>query len=126
MSKMFGLVSLLIVLVIGAYLFKTQMTTGAPKGAAPMPTADVVGVKTDLIAIGQAERMYLISKNQYATLSQLEQGNYIAFSGHKRHGYRYSAQVNGGQSFTLTAVPLHPTPGWPTLSMDASMQITQH
>lgn len=125
MSKMFGLLGLVVVLGIGLYIFKTQMTAG-PHGAPPTQIANVVGVKTDLVAIGDAERMYLVSHGSYATLQQLQQGNYISFSGGNRRGYHYAAEVNDGQSFKITATPANPSQaGWPTLSIDDRMQVTQ-
>jgi hypothetical protein len=87
---------------------------------------DVVGVKTDLLAIAQAERLYLASHGSYASIDQLQQDGAISFSGTNRRGYNYAADLDDGQHFSITAAPSDPAKeGWPTLSIDENMQVTQ-
>ena len=86
----------------------------------------MVGVKTDLLAIAQAERLYLASHGSYAGIDQLQQDGAISFSGANRRGYNYIADVNDGQHFKITAAPSDPAKiGWPTLSIDENMEVTQ-
>lgn len=126
MRKAFGLLGLVIALGIGWFIFKAQWEQGPMHGAPPKQIIDVVGVKSDLITIGEAERMYLASHGTYATLDQLKQDNSIDFSPENRRGYNYSADVDGGTHFTVTATPVDPAKaGWPTLSINDSMQVTQ-
>ncbi len=126
MKKVGGLLGIVIALGVGYFIFKTQMTQGPTGGAPPQQTIDVVGVKNDLLAIGQAERMYLASHGTYGSIEQLQQDGALQFSGTNRRGYTYSAQVSGGTSFRITATPADPEKaGWPTLTIDDSMQVTQ-
>jgi hypothetical protein len=121
-----SVLGLVIVLAIVWMVIKTQFTQPPSGGARPKQVIDVVGVKADLIAIGQAERLYLASHGSYASLDQLRQGGAISFSGTDRRGYNYTAEVNDGQHFKITAAPSGPAQeGWPTLSIDENMQVTQ-
>lgn len=126
MKAAMGLLGVVIALAIGFYIFKAQFTKGPAGGAPPAQHIDVAGVKNDLIAIAQAERLYLASNGTYATLDQLQQAGSLTFSGTSRRGYHYVAEVDGGQHFRVTAAPADPgKAGWPTLTIDETMQITQ-
>lgn len=126
MKKVGGLLGLVIALGVGYFIFKAQMTSGPTGGAPPKEVIDVVGVKNDLLAIGQAERMYLASHGTYASVEQLQQDGALQWSGTSRRGYNYSAEVTGGEHFRITATPADPAKaGWPTLTMDDTMQVSQ-
>ncbi len=126
MKKVGGLLGVVIALGIVYYLFRAQVQSMPGGGAPPEETIDVVGVKNDLIAIAQAERMYLASHGSYATLDQLQQDGSLTFSTANRRGYNYTASVDDGQHFTITAAPADPAKStWPTLSINESMQVAQ-
>ena len=125
MKKAAGLLGLVIALGVGYFIFKAQYTQGPTGGAPPKQVIDVVGVKNDLLAIAQAERMYLASHGTYASLEQLQQDGAITFSGTNRRGYNYTAEVSG-ERFRIVATPADPAKaGWPTLAIDETMQISQ-
>jgi len=125
MKKAAGLLGLVIALGVGYFIFKAQYTQGPTGGAPPKQVIDVVGVKNDLLAIAQAERMYLASHGTYASLEQLQQDGAITFSGTNRRGYNYTAEVSG-ERFRIVATPADPAKaGWPTLAIDETMQIAQ-
>jgi hypothetical protein len=121
-----SLLGLVIVLAIVWMVVKTQFKQG-PTGGAPLKqVVDVVGVKTDLLAIAQAERLYLASHGSYAGIDQLQQDGVMTFSTTNRRGYNYTSDFNDGQQFRITAVPSGPSEeGWPTLSIDENMEVTQ-
>ena len=126
MKAIASVLGLVIVLAIVWMVIKTQFTQGPTGGAPPKQVIDVVGVKTDLLAIAQAERLYLASHGSYASLDQLQQDGAISFSGSNRRGYNYTAEVDDGQHFKVTAKPFDPAKAnWPTLTIDETMQITQ-
>jgi hypothetical protein len=126
MKKAFGLVGLLVALGIGLMIFRAQVTSGPSGAASPKQTIDVAGVKSDLLAIAQAERLYLAGHSSYATLDQLQQEGSLNFSGTSRRGYNYTADIDDGQHFRVTATPSDPAKaGWPTLTIDENMQVTQ-
>ena len=120
------LLGLIIVVAIIWFVVKTQFTQGPTAGQPPKEVIDVVGVKNDLLAIGQAERMYLASHGSYASVDALQQDGSLTFSGENRRGYNYAAEVDDGQHFKITATPSDPAKAnWPTLSIDETMQVTQ-
>ena len=121
-----SLLGLLFVVVIVWFVIKPQLTHGPAGGAPPRQLIDVVGVKTDLVVIGKAERLYLAVHGSYASLEELEQEGAIAFSHTGRRGYNYTAEVNDGQHFKITAAPSAPEKqGWPTLWIDETMEEAQ-
>jgi len=124
MKAIGGIVGLIIVLGIVLFIYKAQFTQGPTGGVPPKQTIDVVGVKSDLIAIGQAERLYLASHGSYATLDQLREDGATLSDGSRR-GYNYAVDFNDGQHFTITATPTDPAKnGWPTLKLDDTMQVS--
>jgi hypothetical protein len=128
MKKVGGLLGIVIALGVGYFMFKSQVTqvTQGPAGVAPpKEIIDVVGVKNDLLVIGQAERTYMASHGSYASIEQLEQDGALQFTGSNRRGYNYSAEI-AGEHFRVVATPADPAKvGWPTLAIDDLMQVTQ-
>ena len=122
-----SVLGLVIVVAIIWFVVKSQFSSQGPMGGRPpMETIDVVGVKNDLLAVAQAERLYLASHGSYASLEVLQQEGSLAFSGGQRRGYIYTAEVEGGQHFKITATPADPAKaGWPALAVDETMQIAQ-
>jgi len=121
-----SLLGLVIVAAIVWVVIKPQLTHGPAGSAPPKQLIDVVGVKTDLAVLGKAERLYLAMHGSYASLEELEQEGAIAFSGTDRRGYNYTAEVNDGQHFKITAAPSAPDKqGWPTLWIDETMEEAQ-
>jgi hypothetical protein len=121
-----SILGLLIVVAVIWFVMKSQFSQGPTAGQAPKEVIDVVGVKSDLVAIGQAERMNLASHGSYASVDELQQDGSITFSGANRRGYNYTAEVDDGQHFKITAVPAEPAKaGWPTLTIDETMQVAQ-
>ena len=117
-----GLIALIISLAIafGIYYlyFRQVQTTGG--GNNPTQAITTTGVKNDLNAIAQAERVYFSQNGSYATLDQLIESGSLTASKRQREGYTYSADVSSS-GFTVTARSSRP--GSPSFSIDQSMQI---
>ncbi len=121
-----AILGLVIVVAIIWFVMKSQYSQGPAGAQPPAETIDVVGVKSDLLAIAQAERMYLASHGSYVSVDELQQDGSITFSGANRRGYSYTAEVDDGQHFKITARPSDPAKAsWPSLSIDETMQVTQ-
>ena len=121
-----SVLGLVIALAIVWMVIKMQFTQGPSAGAPPRQMIDVVGVRNDLLAIAQAERLYLASRGSHANIDQLQQAGAISFSGANRWGYNYTAGVNDGQHFKITAALSDPAKiGWPTLWIDENMEVSQ-
>src|SRR3954462_5168072 len=105
MSRLFGFVGLLVVLAVGAYIYKQQIVaTSAPGGATanPRATIDVAGVKNDLLAIAQAERRYWASNGKYVSIDELLTNGDISMQKPSRGPFNYSSTANES-GFVITA-----------------------
>jgi hypothetical protein len=121
-----SILGLVIVVAIIWFVMKSQFSQGPTSGQPPKEVIDVVGVKGDLLAIAQAERIYMASHGSYVSVDELQQDGSITFSGTNRRGYSYTAEVDDGEHFKITARPSDPAKAsWPTISIDDLMQVTQ-
>jgi hypothetical protein len=101
------------------------LTLGCRQAPPPQQQIDVVGIRSELLVIGQAERRYLVDHSIYATLEQLQQDSLLTGEANRR-GYSFTVAVDGSQGFTVTATPSDPDKrGWPTLAIDQMMQVTE-
>jgi hypothetical protein len=125
--RAFGcLLVLLLAAVIGLFVYRTALRESTVGGVPPEQQIDTVGVRLDLQAIARAEKMYVITHGRYGTLDELVSERALPFRGENRHGYRYTAQVEGESHFQITATPIDPAKtGWPTLSVDETGQVVQ-
>jgi len=118
-----------IVLALGAafYLYNAQSATaGGGAAAPPQEQIDVTGIRMALLEIAQAERTYVAAHGAYGTFEQLRAEGAPAL-GTDRRGYTFQLDLDGSQAFKATATPVDRNkPGWPTLTIDASMQIGEH
>jgi hypothetical protein len=121
-SIMRSLISLIIAAVIGFgiyYLYVRQVqTTGG--GNNPTQAITSTGVKNDLNAIAQAERIYFTDHGSYATLDQLIESGALTATKRERDGYTYSVEVSAA-GFTATARSSRSDA--PAFAIDQSMQI---
>lgn len=119
------LAGLLIVLAVGYFVYTKSLTSSSVTQAPPQQTIDVVGIRTHLLNIAQAERTHLVAHEIYGTIEQL-QADGPASLGTEQSGYVFTATPNGAQSFNVTATPTDPGKvGWPTLVIDETMTVTQ-
>jgi Tfp pilus assembly protein PilE len=109
------------------------------KQAAPVPgtavtqNIDFTGVKNDLVAIAQAERLYYTQNGSYADLPTLTSAGTMNITRTNRDGYTYSA-APAGNAFTITAAYAAPPvpnpagvtpPHFPTFTIDQTMEVHQ-
>jgi hypothetical protein len=124
MSRLFGFLSVIIVMAIGMYIYSKQMqTSSAEAGAAnPAGAINITGVKSDLISIASAERRYFATEGKYGSLDELISSKTITVA-RQRLPYTYSVEVNSG-SFRVVATRsgenINGTPA--QLSVDDNMQ----
>ena len=121
MGRSFGLVFGLIVVTIGLYLYTRQAQSLSDVGYAPTSTVDVIGVRSDLMAIANAERRYWVSNAKYASLDELRRNGdtYIP----TRPNYTYSADVSETR-FRIIATYSGPDPKAPKrVSVDETMAV---
>ena len=121
-----GFLGIVLALGAGMYVYNAQLTRGAATGAtSPQEQIDVTGIRMALLEIAQAERNYVAAHGTYGTFEQLRAEGAPAL-GSDRRGYAFQLELTGSQSFKATAVPTDPNKhGWPTLTIDPSMQVAE-
>jgi hypothetical protein len=95
-----GLISVIVVVGIGSYVYTRQAQTATVIGSNPQSTVDVIGVRNDLMAIANAERRYWATNARYATLDELRTSGDIEVHGRRDYAYSVEASDSG---FTIVA-----------------------
>ena len=122
MGRTFGFVATIVVMAVGMYIYSVQLkTASAPGGeSTPTGTANIVGVKNDLISIANAERGYFATEQKYASLDDLVSGHYITIE-RQRPPYAYDVETTSS-GFRVTAT--RDSAGRPAqLWIDDSMEV---
>ena len=119
-----GLISVILALGTGYFVYSAQLTQSGALTAPPQQQIDVTGIRAALLEIGQAERLYVNAHGAYGTLEQLRADGATEL-GTNRRGYAFDVEPNGAQGFRATARPVDSDKsGWPTLTLDETMQVT--
>jgi hypothetical protein len=127
MGKAFSFVALLAVLVIGAWYYMHQTQNVISAGTtSPTATVDLMGVRSDLLAIAQAERSHAALKSGFVSIEELRSQGDLTMRRDGRGPYTYSAEFSE-TSFRIAATHSGPeNSGMPhTVSIDQTMEITQ-
>lgn len=127
MGRAFSFLALLAVLAVGAWFYMHQAQSVASGGSTnPTATVDLMGVRSDLLAIAQAERSHAARIGGYVSLDDLRSGGDLSMSSDHRGPYAYSAEISDS-SFRIVATYSGPAnSGMPKLlSIDETMQISQ-
>jgi hypothetical protein len=127
MSRAFSFVALLAVLGVGAWYYMHQAQNVMSAGtASPTAMVDLMGVRNDLLAIGQAERSHAALKGGYVSLDELRSQGDLTIERDRRGPYTYSAEVSDS-GFRIVATYSGPeNSGLPrTLSIDQTMTVNQ-
>ncbi len=106
MSRSLGFIGLIIVVAVGAVIYMKQVQSAAPTtaegGGNPSSTIDIAGVKSDLIAIGSAERAHMATNGKYASLDELVSAGELQMQRTHRNAWTYSSDVTDS-GFKITA-----------------------
>jgi hypothetical protein len=124
MGRSFGLLAVLIVMAIGAYIYMHQAQSATVEGGGnPGETVDVVGVRHDLMSVVQAERMHNSLHGGYGSLDELRSSGDLRMERNSRGPYNYSVDVSGS-GFRVIAT--YSGPGsYKTISVDQDMRFSQ-
>jgi hypothetical protein len=120
-----SLAGLLVVALIAAltYKFYFEKSPGVSGAETPQQTIDVVGVKSDLLAIGQAERLYQAQHGSYGSIDDLVSSGAMSFRKSGRDGYTYDVNASA-DSFQVTAhCPAATVPGCTNYFVDQTMNV---
>jgi hypothetical protein len=124
MSRLFGFLSVIIVMAIGMYIYSKQIqsTSAEAWATSPQGAINITGVKSDLISIASAERRYFATEGKYGSLDDLISSNTITVA-RQRPPYSYEVELGNG-GFRVVATRSGPnTSGTPAqLSVDENME----
>jgi|WetSurMetagenome_2_1015567.scaffolds.fasta_scaffold216392_2 hypothetical protein len=126
MKAVVGCIGILIVLVIGHFIYSSQIRPAA-NGRSATEQVKYVSVRKDLLSLAQSERLYFATNGNYATLEQLQKSNIMhLMPKSNRSGFRYDIETDGAVHFRITASPTDSSStDLPTLSVDETMQISE-
>jgi hypothetical protein len=123
MGRALGFVGLLIALAIGAYLYSKQATTATGVAGATSPKAaiDLTAVKSDLLAIAQAEKRYYTMNSKYGSLAELrDNGDTNVSDSRGPYSYAVETSENG---FVVRATYSGPDASMPrVVTIDQNLQ----
>jgi competence protein ComGC len=119
--SLIGLVIVLLIVFVGYKLYLSQIRYAS--GTTPSRTIDVVGVKSDLLAIGQAERLYQVQHNSYGTLDQLVSSGAMSMAKSGRDGYTYEVETSGNSFRVIAHCPAASSPGCTNYAVDETMDV---
>ena len=100
MGRAFGLLSVVVLVGVGAYIYMNQATQITPEGTAPNTAITVTAIQNDLLAMANAERRYWVSNAKYASLDELSRNGDVRIP--SRPDYTYSADASA-EGFRIVA-----------------------
>jgi hypothetical protein len=127
MRAAMSLLSIVVVLAVGYWFYASNLKTSGVTTSAgtPAQVVSTVGVKSDLLSIAQAERIYQASHDSYASLDDLYSSGALTVKKPPRDGYTYSAETSS-DGFTITArCQVQSSTACPSFSIDQNMQVEQ-
>lgn len=124
MRALGSLVAIIVVLGVGYWFYTASLKSTAANGS-PAEIVSSVGVKSDLLSMAQAERIYQAAHGAYASLDELYSGGSITQRRPNRAGYKYSSEASA-DGFTITArCQTQQGAACPSFSIDQTMQVQQ-
>jgi hypothetical protein len=124
MGRVFGFLSVVIVLAIGMYIFSKQAQSSSAAAGANSPKAaiNITGVRSDLISIASSERRYFATEGKYASLEELISANYVTVA-RQRPPYTYEVETSSTGFRVVATRSGDNTSGTPgRLSVDENME----
>ena len=104
MSRMFGFISVIIVMAAAMFIYSRQLKSVSPEGstANPKATIDLQGVRKDLLQFARAEQQHLALDGHYFSLDELRSSGDTGLPNDSRENFQYSIDTSAN-SFTVTA-----------------------
>ncbi len=125
--RVFGLMSVVIVMAIGMYIYSKQMQSSSAEAGANNPKAaiNITGVRADLIAIASAERRHFASDGKYVSLDELISSKDITVA-RQRPPYSYEVETTTGSFKVVATRTVDDGSGTPAqLTVDDNMEFQQ-
>lgn len=123
MRSVVGLVVVAAIVLVSYKLYFSKMMADSGGRGGPVQTIDVVGVKNDLIAIGQAERMYQTEHASYASMDDLVSSGALSIRKDGRDGYTYDVETSADGFHVVARCPAQKFPGCSNYAIDQGMEV---
>ena len=123
MGRALGFLSLVVGLAVGMYVYSRQAQSSSAAAGANNPKAaiNITGVKSDLIGIASAERLYFASEGKYASLDELISNHAVTIR--QRPPYSYDIEISSSGFRVVATRSGDDSSGTPTqLSVDENME----
>jgi hypothetical protein len=123
MGRALGFLGLVIVLAVGMYVYSKQAQSSSAAAGVSNPKAaiNITGVKSDLIGIASAERLYFASEGKYASLDELISNHAVTMR--QRLPYSYDIEISSSGFRVVARRSADDTSGTPAeLSVDENME----
>ena len=124
MGRLFGFLSVIIVMGAGMYIYSRQAQSDSVVAGAnnPKSAINITGVRTDLMTIAQAERGYFALQGKYASLDELIASRSMSVA-RQRPPYNYEVETSSGSFRVVATRTGDADSGTPAeLSVDENMQ----
>jgi len=124
MSRLFGFLSVIIVLGVGMYIYskQVQFSPAAAGASTPQGAINITGVKNDLMSIASAERRYFASEGKYASFDDLQSTNTMTVV-RQRPPYSYAVEFSSNGFQVVATRSGDNTVGTPAqMSVDENME----
>jgi hypothetical protein len=120
-----SVLGLLVVVLIGGFIYKFyfQKSVSVNGASTPAQTINIVGVKNDLLAIAQAERLYQAQHDSYASMDDLVSSGAISMRKSGRDGYTYDVSAATDSFQVVARCPSQTNPGCASYSIDQTMEV---
>ncbi len=130
MTRVLGFISLLLVLLVGAWLYTSQIkavTPGVESGpASPKQAVDLTGVKMDLLQFAKAEQQHLATDGHYVSLEEMRNGGDTGLPADGRGPYTYSIDASDSSFEAIATYQGTPPAGVParlTVGPDGTVSV---
>lgn len=119
-----SLVGILVVAVLSILIYRFYLVKAMPQGSAsPGQTINIVGVKSDLLGIGQAERAYQAEHGVYASMDELVSSGALTMAKAGRDGYTYDVEKSDTNFQVVARCAATPSQPCTSFSIDNTMEI---
>ena len=125
MRSLGSMIGLLAVALIAGLVYKFYFAQSGAGSAirTPTQTIDTIGVQNELVAIGQAERIYQTQHSSYGSLDDLVSSGAMSMKKTGPDGYTYNAE-SSTDSFRVTAIcPAATHPACTNYTIDQNMTV---
>lgn len=116
-------------IAIGVYYLYLKQMPSSDAGTSPTQAISLTAVRSDLLAIAQAERGNIALNSKCATIDEMVSAGTMNMTRGERDGYSYEVECSGADFRVVARHPGAPPAGttirYPTLAIDSTMEVRE-